>query len=75
MAESGGYSRVPFVPLWPPRCAGVSAQQAGERQQRETHPPVGSGRRAGAEAERSRCQVGGRGPSVPAALAPVSPCS
>lgn len=72
MAKSGGDSRVPFVPLWPPRCAGVSAQPAGERQQHQTHPPVGSGHRAGAEAERSRSQVGGGGPSIPAVLAPIS---
>ena len=48
-----------------PRCAGVSAQQADERQQHETHPTVGSGRCAGPEAARSRCQVGGRGLSNP----------
>lgn len=55
-----------------PRGAGVPAQQAAERQQHEAHPPLGGGGRAGAEAERSRGQVGGRGTNTSALLTPTS---
>lgn len=41
-----------------PRHAGVPVQQAGEWQQYEAHPPVGSGGHAGAEAEGAQGQVG-----------------
>lgn len=61
VAESSGvYSWVGVHGCFhlPPRCAGVPLQQAGERQQREAHPPVGSGGHTGAEAEGAQGQVG-----------------